>query len=206
MREIHHRVKNNLQTIMSLLDLQAEYVEDSKILEIFKSSQSRIRSMALIHEWLYKSEDLSKIRADEYLNNLIDYLGSTYQTDESEVNINTEVTDFLLNLDVAIPCGLIINELVSNSMKHAFNNSKKNKEIRILLQEKDYEQLILAVTDNGVGFPEIVNIDNLDTLGLQLVSMLVKQLGGTYSIYSERGTKVEIVFPKPVYLLNGYIE
>ncbi len=206
LREIHHRVKNNLQTIMSLLDLQAEYVEDSKILEIFKSSQSRIRSMALIHEWLYKSEDLSKIRADEYLNNLIDYLGSTYQTDESEVNINTEVTDFLLNLDVAIPCGLIINELVSNSMKHAFNNSKKNKEIRILLQEKDYEQLILAVTDNGVGFPEIVNIDSLDTLGLQLVSMLVKQLGGTYSIYSERGTKVEIVFPKPVYLLNGYIE
>jgi PAS domain S-box-containing protein len=193
LKEIHHRVKNNLQTISSLLDLHAESISDPKSLEAFKSSQSRIKSMALIHERLYKSENLSLIKTKEYLNNLTEYLESTYIAQTGIIEIKTDVQDIYLNLDIAIPCGLIINELVSNSMKHAFPK-ERNGEIFIQLIKHDDINLRLSVKDNGIGMQKIVNSDN-SSLGLQLVDLLVKQINGTMITNNSEGTEYLITFP-----------
>jgi PAS domain S-box-containing protein len=196
LREIHHRVKNNLQTISSLLDLQAESINEPKNLEVFRSSQSRIRSMALIHERLYKSEDLSKIKASEYINNLMDYLEGTYYSPSWNTEITTDIQNLYLNLDVAIPCGLIINELVSNSMKYAFPGSRKGN-IKVSLQPDASENLVLMIKDDGIGIPlTMITLDS-QSLGLQLVKLLVKQLNGKMEIDGTMGTRITIIFPKP---------
>jgi len=196
LREIHHRVKNNLQTISSLLDLQAESIKDSAALEAFRSSQSRIRSMALIHERLYKSEDLSRIKAQEYLKNLTDYLEATYDSQAENIKLKTNVQNILLNLDSAIPCGLIINELVSNSMKYAFPGEQSGTiEVSLLVSSND--SISLSVKDDGMGIPADVIIENSPSLGLQLVQLLAKQINGTLKTERENGTRVEIIFPKP---------
>ncbi len=202
LKEIHHRVKNNLQTIISLLDLQIDAVEDNRTKEILKSSLNRVTAMALIHEKLYKSKDLSKIKANEYLQNLIDYLYSVYKTDSNRITMSSDVTEFLLTLDTAIPCGMIINELVSNSIKHAFTEKSDDRRITIYLKEKDENNLILSVKDNGIGIPLDMNLNDSSTLGLKLVNLFVKQLEGKITFSGVNGTSVEIVFPKPVYLLN----
>ena len=196
LREIHHRVKNNLQTISSLLDLQAESIKDPAALEAFRSSQSRIRSMALIHERLYKSEDLSRIKAQEYIKNLTDYLEATYDSLAGNIKLKTDVQNILLNLDTAIPCGLIINELVSNSMKYAFPGEEAGTiEVSLLVSSTD--SISLSVKDDGIGIPDDINIENSPSLGLQLVHLLVKQIYGTFKMVRENGTRVEIIFPKP---------
>jgi PAS domain S-box-containing protein len=196
LREIHHRVKNNLQTISSLLDLQAESINEPKNLEVFRSSQSRIRSMALIHERLYKSEDLSKIKASEYINNLMDYLEGTYYSPSWNTEITTDIQNLYLDLDVAIPCGLIINELVSNSMKYAFPGSRKGN-IKVSLQPDASENLVLMIKDDGIGIPlTMITLDS-QSLGLQLVKLLVKQLNGKMEIDGTMGTRITIIFPKP---------
>ena len=202
LREIHHRVKNNLQTIMSLIDLQTDYISDPEIIGIFKSSQSRIRTMALIHERLYKSKDLSRIKAGEYLQNLLEYLTSTYFIDDKNIEIETNVSDISMNLDLAIPCGLIINELVSNSIRHAFPSTVKSKIIEIILTEKDPENLLLSVKDSGIGIPATIDFKNASTLGLQLINLLSKQIDAQIDIVNNDGTQVVLVFPKPVYLTN----
>jgi two-component sensor histidine kinase len=194
LREIHHRVKNNLQTITSLLDLQAESIKDEESKKAFKSSQSRIRSMALIHEKLYKSKNLERIKAREYIQHLIEYLEGTYQTSSSRITIQTEIENLFLNLDVAIPCGLIINELVSNSMKYAFTAMGKGI-VNVKLQKQGNKILTLIVEDNGTGIPENVNPVNSPSLGLQLVSLLTKQLNGKLRIDRSDGTTVSISFP-----------
>jgi PAS domain S-box-containing protein len=194
LREIHHRVKNNLQTITSLLDLQAESIKDEESKKAFKSSQSRIRSMALIHEKLYKSKNLERIKAREYIQHLIEYLEGTYQTSSSRITIQTEIENLFLNLDVAIPCGLIINELVSNSMKYAFTAMGKGI-VNVKLQKQGNKILTLIVEDNGTGIPENVNPVNSHSLGLQLVSLLTKQLNGKLRIDRSDGTTVSISFP-----------
>jgi len=194
-REIHHRVKNNLQTISSLLDLQAETITDKRSLEAFKSSQSRIRSMALIHERLYKSENLSRIKAREYINSLVDYLGATYQLDGGIVTLKSKVKNIFLNLDVAIPCGLIINELVSNSMKYAFPGSSEG-EVIVSLLPKDKNLLELKVKDNGIGIPENIIFEDSPSLGLQLVDLLVKQINGKFEITRSNGTEISIIFSR----------
>ncbi len=195
LREIHHRVKNNLQTVSSLLDLQAESITEPKSLEAFRSSQSRVKSMALIHERLYKSENLSKIKACEYIKNLVEYLEGTYQSPSREIEITTEIEDHHLDLDVAIPCGLIINELVSNSMKYAFPQNHKGK-IIISLQSDHEENLVLRIKDDGVGIP--LNFKNLNpqSLGLELVKLMVKQLNGRMAIDGTAGTTISITFPQ----------
>ena len=196
LREIHHRVKNNLQTISSLLDLQADSIKDPAALEAFRSSQSRIRSMALIHERLYKSENLSRIKAQEYIKNLTDYLEATYDSQAGNIKLKTDVQNILLNLDTAIPCGLIINELVSNSMKYAFPGEQAGTiEVSLLVSSAD--SISLSVKDDGIGIPDDIKIENSPSLGLQLVHLLVKQISGTLKTMRENGTRVEIIFPKP---------
>ncbi len=199
LREIHHRVKNNLQTISSLLDLQADTISDPSTLESFRSSQSRIRSMALIHERLYKSENLSRINATEYVQSLTEYLEGTFIPNSTEIIILNDVDNLLLNLDLAIPCGLIITELVSNSMKYAFlNKSRGTVLISLKIFEKD--KLLLSVKDDGEGIPNRKNRENISSLGLQLVDLFVQQLKGTISFDSENGTNVKIIFPKPDFI------
>ena len=194
LREIHHRVKNNLQTITSLLDLQAESIKDSESRKAFKSTQSRIRSMALIHERLYKSENLERIKAREYIQHLIEYLEGTYQTSNTNIEIKTDVENLFLNLDTAIPCGLIINELVSNCMKYAFNKNPSGT-VLVSLQKLREEYLVLQVTDNGSGIPQDVNPLDSPSLGLQLVNLLTKQINGVLEIDSNIGTSISISFP-----------
>jgi PAS domain S-box-containing protein len=196
LREIHHRVKNNLQTISSLLDLQAESITEPKSLEAFRSSQSRIRSMALIHERLYKSENLSKIKAREYIDNLIEYLEGTYHSPTWNIEISSEIENLFLNLDVAIPCGLIVNELVSNSIKYAFPDDQNGK-IIVSLKPDNSDNLKLIIKDNGIGIPLAMNTLYSQSLGLELVQLLVKQLKGKIEIDGTTGTEVKIVFPKP---------
>jgi len=196
LKEIHHRVKNNLQTISSLLDLQAESITEPESLEAFRSSQSRIKSMALIHERLYKSKNLSEIKASEYIKNLVEYLEGTYHSPSREIEITTEIKDIYLSLDVAISCGLIINELVSNSMKYAFPQNRYGN-IKVSLQPDKENNLILTIKDNGIGMPLNFKTLNPQSLGLELVKLMVKQLSGKMAIDGTAGTAVTITFPEP---------
>lgn len=193
LREIHHRVKNNMQIISSLLRLQARLVKDSKMVEMFKESQNRIRSMALIHEKLYQTEDLSRINFAEYIRSLTVHLFHTYRVNPNVVKMNTEVEDVYLNINKAIPCGLVINELVSNALKHAFPNGKRG-EIRIKLYSNRQNRTKLIVSDDGIGLPGSLNILEPETLGLQLVNDLVKQIEGTIKLDRTEGTTFYISF------------
>lgn len=217
-KEIHHRIKNNLQVISSLLDLQAEKFENERVKEAFRESQSRVISMALIHEELYQEKNTETLNFAAYLWKLVENLFQTYRVDHPEVNLQTNFKeDIFLNVDIAIPLGIIVNELVSNSLKHAFPGHRKG-EIQIQLyreekseregesesckdEKKEYEGkecedkesegiiLYLIVSDNGVGFPETVDIENPDTLGLQLVNALVDQLDGELELRTNGGTE-----------------
>ncbi|MEM6398981.1 MAG: histidine kinase dimerization/phosphoacceptor domain -containing protein [Cyanobacteria bacterium P01_D01_bin.116] len=191
LKEIHHRVKNNLQIISSLLRLQSGYIKDKQALEIFQDSQNRVRAMALIHENLYQTKDLSKIEFSEYIRKLKNNLVRCYNN--RNINININIEKLLLKLDTAIPCGLIINELISNSIKHAFKNSDKG-EIYVEFINLQKDKYSLSVSDNGVGVSE--NIDSLkkQSLGLELVWNLVEQLEGTIVYNSKLGTSFRITF------------
>jgi len=193
LREIHHRVKNNMQIISSLLRLQTRLIKDGRMVEMFKESQNRIRSMALIHEKLYQTEDLSRVNFAEYIRSLMVHLFHTYRINPNIVKMNTEVEDIYLDINRAIPCGLVINELVSNALKHAFPNSKRG-EIHIKLYSNKQNKTKLTVSDNGVGLPENINIHEPETLGLQLVNDLVKQVEGKIRLERTKGTTFHIVF------------
>ncbi|HEX3036851.1 MAG TPA: MEDS domain-containing protein [Thermodesulfobacteriota bacterium] len=199
LKEIHHRVKNNLQVISSLLDLQTEYIEDERALKVFSETQNRVRSMALIHEVLYQSEDLSRIDFAEYMRNLGAYLLQSYGVKSNKVKLRMDVDSISLGIDNAIQCGLIINELVSNSIKHAFPGRKKG-EIHISFHLNDNgrdasgRSYTLIVGDSGVGFPEDLDFQNTESLGLQIVTTLVKQLKGTIELDRNYGTAFKIVF------------
>ena len=191
LREIHHRVKNNMQIISSLLNLQTRYIADEKVVDILKESQNRVKSMAMIHETLYQSEGFAEIGFSNYVNNLVTYLLQSY-VDRDHVKIITDVDDIFLDIDTAIPCGLIINELITNSLKHAFPNIT-NGQIHIKLMWGD-DKFILEVKDNGVGFPEMLDFRNTESLGLQLINSLVMQLDGSIELKSDGGTEFKIVF------------
>ncbi len=192
LREIHHRVKNNLQVISSLLNLQSSYIEDKKALEIFRESQNRIRSMALIHEKLYQSKDLNKIEFSEYVKSLIKDLFSSYSVDTERIILNSDLEGIYFEIDIAILCGLIINELVSNSFKHAFPHGRKG-EIYIGLK-KENQKFTLIVRDTGVGFPANIDYRKTESLGLQLVNTLTDQLGGKIELTQNGFTEFKIVF------------
>ena len=197
LREIHHRVKNNLQVISSLLNLQSRYMEDKNARDVFKESQNRIKSMALIHEKLYQSEDLTKIDFAEYLKSLTFHLFRSYSVDQSTVRLSINFEGALFDIDTSIPCGLIINELISNSLKYAFPNGRKGK-ISVDLQ-LDGEKYVLIISDDGVGFPEGLDFQNTETLGLRLVSILVNQIKGVITLDKREGTSFKIEFAKLAY-------
>lgn len=192
LKEIHHRVKNNLMVISSLLNLQSDYIKDKEALGIFKESQSRARSMALIHERLYQSQDLKRIDFGDYIQTLTLDLFNTYQVDPGLVKLNIQVEDIKLDINTAIPLGLIVNELVSNSMKHAFPDAQSG-EITIDFHKMDGNYL-LQVSDDGVGFPEDLDFQKTDSLGLQLVNSLVGQIDATIRLDRSHGTSFTIKF------------
>lgn len=197
LKEIHHRIKNNLQVISSLLNLQSGYIIDKDAIEMFKESQNRVKSMALIHEKLYQSKDLARIDFAEYIRNLTNYLFRSYGVTSNRIKLKKNVDDVFLGLDTAIPCGLIINELVSNSLKHAFPDGKEG-EIHICLF-LDNDKFTLIVRDNGVGFPKDLDFRNTESLGLQLVITLVEQLEGTIDLKRSGGTEFKIIFTELKY-------
>ncbi len=195
LQEIHHRVKNNLQVIASLLSLQSGYVEHPQALEIFKESEQRIRSMALIHEKLYRSENLARIDLAEYINDLSTYLFRSHKAASRGIKLNLQTRHVLLSIDTAVPCGLILNELISNALKHAFplENGTSNHEILINLDSFS-DKVSLRIADNGVGFPKDIDFQNTASLGLKIVNSLVTQLDGNIELFNQTGTEFQIIF------------
>jgi PAS domain S-box-containing protein len=193
LREIHHRVKNNLQIVSSLLKLQAGYITEQESKDAFVISQNRVKSMALIHQQLYRSTDLSKIDFGEYINQLIAHLQQAYITHHKRTSIKVEAEKIFLEIDTAIPCGLIINELVSNSFKHAFHN-RESARIKIRLVNAGDKKYLLEVSDNGSGLPEGFDIRKTASLGMQLVVTLTEQLDGTIESFNDNGAFFRINF------------
>lgn len=191
LQEIHHRVKNNLQIISSLLDLQANALKDPELTTALKQSRNRVQSMARIHEQLYTSQDLVRIDMESYINKLMQDLIESFG--QYDVQFDLEIGTDFFNLDYAIPTGLLINELVSNCFKHAFpDDSIKHKKITITL-DKQYDKYRLSVSDNGVGLPNSTLDQN--TLGMRLISMIIRQLDGTLTMEQKGGTTSIITFP-----------
>lgn len=193
LREIHHRVKNNMQIISSLLSLQAQSLPDPEIKSMFRESQDRIRTMALVHEKLYQTKDLSRIDFAEYIRSLAAYLFRTYLTEAGRVQLKTDMDKTFLDINTSIPCGLIVNELVSNALKHAFPDERKG-EIAIELRESEGGTLRLTVRDNGIGFPEGADLRTTDTLGLQIVTLLVDQIDGKIDVKRDHGAVFTVTF------------
>lgn len=200
LKELHHRVKNNMQIISSMLKLQLEYIEDPKALELSRSSHNRVKTMALVHEKLYKSNNLARIDFTEYVRSLTIYLLGYYRIDTKRINIKSDVQNILMDINTAIPCGLILNELFSNSLKHAFPDNRKG-EISITFKSESDES-ILIVSDNGIGLPSELDIDNPKSLGFQLLNALVKQLHGKMNLSINEFTSFQINFKKV--FLNSY--
>lgn len=191
LKEIHHRVKNNLQVISSILNLQSSFVTDENTLEILQESRNRIRSMAIIHENLYRTEDFSSINFSSYLENLLSNLVSSYRINE-EVILATNLEDVDLVLDQAIPCGLLVNELITNALKYAWKQGEKGTITIRLFQKKS--TIHLYIFDDGIGLPFDFHEKKTETLGLQLVETLIEQLDGELSVQNENGTKYFIKF------------
>lgn len=199
LKEVHHRVKNNLQLISSMLSLQIDSVEDEMILHLFEDSQRRIQSIAMVHEHLYSSEDLEHIDFSEYIKLLVENLCSSFQIYPGLIETSLNLKQINLDIDKAIPCSLIINELVSNSLKHAFpdisksDKAPKNKNIiDIKACHLKNSNIQIIISDNGIGFPKNIDYKNTNTLGLQLVCSLVDQLKGSIKLSSKAGTKFTI--------------
>ena len=195
LKEVYHRVKNNMQVIASMLKIQKDFTKDKKVQELLTASKDRIQSMALVHEKLYKADDLAHIDFSDYVKSLVERLFRTFGIDPEKIKLNTEIKFALLDINSAIPCGLIINELVSNAIKYAFPNDRKG-EINISLQTDKENNYILTVSDNGIGLPGKIDFRNTKTFGLQLVNILVDQLHSTVELDREGGTSVKITFTK----------
>ena len=199
LKEVHHRVKNNLQVISSLLSLQSEYATDQHVLEMFKESQHRVESMALVHERLYRADDSRRIDMADYTHTLASHLFVSYGNRAEPITLALNVEDNLtLGIDTAIPCGLIIHELVTNALKHAFSDGRKG-EVRLSMAVNDAGQYTLVVSDNGIGFPTDLDFRNTESLGLQLVTTLTEQLEGTIALESNGGTTFTIAFTELQY-------
>lgn len=193
--EVHHRVKNNLQIVHSLLDLQSARISDPVALEMLRDSQNRIRSMALIHQSLYLSNDFARVNIGHVLEALVPTLMESYSVDHSRIASDLVLGDILLSINQAIPCGLIINELISNALKHAFPDQRSGT-IRIELTGLDDDSVLLAVSDDGAGIAPEYDLGNTDTLGLQLIHLLADQLGATLSINRAHPTRFELRFTR----------
>jgi PAS domain S-box-containing protein len=191
-KEIHHRVKNNLQVVSSLLFLQSQTVKDEETRRILEESRNRVKSMAFIHKQLYQSKNLAHIDFAPYVRSLTRNLLTSYRPNGNAISLDVCVDDIFLALDSAIPCGLIINELVSNALKHAFLNGSAGH-ITVDLHQEGGKN-VLVVSDDGVGLPGDLDVQTTETLGLQLVSALVQQLDGTLELERDSGTVFKISF------------
>jgi len=188
LQELHHRVKNNMQVISSLLRLQSMQIKDEKALEIFKSNQNRVKSMCLIHERLYQSEDLARIDFADSVRIMTNHLVASYGINPKAIKLNVNIKDVFLDINKAIPCGLIVNELVSNSLKHAFPDGKKG-EIKIAMHPLNKNEIELIVSDTGIGIPEEFDFRHTKSLGLHLVTILAEdQLHGNIKLDRLKGT------------------
>jgi two-component sensor histidine kinase/sensor domain CHASE-containing protein len=202
LKEVHHRVKNNLQIISSMLRLQSRKFTDRETIEAFKKSQNRAKSMAIAHEKLYQSRDLENIELSSYIETLTKYLLNTYGCDPENIKIDIKIKNITQDIDTAIPLGLIINEIVSNSLKHAFKDHKGEIFVEII---PDIDgQYMLTIRDNGIGFPEDLDFMNTDSLGMQLVVSLVEQIEGSIELIRENGTEFKIKFKKISYKRRDY--
>lgn len=193
LKEIHHRVKNNMQIISSLLRLQTEKIQDESLLNMFIESQHRIQSMALIHETLYRSKDLARIDFYNYLKRLISNLMLVYQKRSKDVRIDLDIKEVFLDINRAIPCGLLVNELITNSLKHAFPDGRTGI-IAVNMFKRGGGQYSLTVQDSGVGIPAGIDLNYTETLGMQLITGLISQLNGKIELHREKGTKYTIEF------------
>ncbi|GEM_PF-5515097 len=193
LKEIYHRVKNNLQVVSSLLYMQAKSIPDKSSRELFLESSARVKSMALVHEMLYQSGNLSHIEMQKYLQNLTSYLVEIYHINTSLIKLIIQSEAVSLGIEEAIPCGLIVNELISNVYKHAFPKGKSG-EIKVLI-EKNEKNVTVQVSDNGIGFSSQIDFQNTTTLGIQLVHALTKQLGGEIKLDNTHGTTITLIFP-----------
>lgn len=193
LKEIHHRIKNNIQVISSLLNLQSTRAEDENVISLLNEAKSRIQSIGLIHEMLYKSKDLAKVDLSSYIQLLAEHIFSLHKTKRTRVGYNIDVEGVFLEMERALPCGLIISELISNSLKHGFPGDKKG-DVSITMFADKGKKFTLVIQDNGIGIPAGWSIEKSQTLGMQLVSDLVLQLKGTLTLDNTQGMKVTIRF------------
>ena len=193
LKEVHHRVKNNLQVISSILNLQTSYVKDKETANILKECQNRIKTMAYIHESLYQTKDFLQINFGEYIINLVKNLFYSYDANQQKIKANFDVDTIFLNLDTSIPCGLIINELVSNAFKYAFADGREGF-ISVKVKKIENNKIRMQVSDNGKGMPTNIDFKNTESLGLQLVNILSEQINATITLNQTNGTTFEIIF------------
>jgi two-component sensor histidine kinase len=194
LKEIHHRVKNNLQIISSLLSLQTRSIEDPQILALFQNTQNRVETIALLHEHLYQSPNLAKINFSSYLQQLVTHIFATHGSCAKHVQFNIDAAAIELNLDMALPCSLIVNELITNSLKHAFPDDRVG-EVGIRFTINPQDQYVLTIWDNGIGLPD-EEISSSNSLGIRLVKALVRQLKGTVETGQFTGNLFKLVFPR----------
>ncbi len=193
LKEVHHRVKNNLQVISGLLNLQSLHITDPKGREAYKESQNRVISMALIHEELYQARDLARVDFGAYIENLVANLLGSYSIVKDRVTLDMDISHTDMVVDTAIPCGLIVNELISNCLKHAFPDGKTGR-IKVAFRELDGKEYELVVSDDGVGLPAEIDIAKSTSLGMKLVYLIVEQLQGKLEVTREGGTSFRILF------------
>jgi len=194
LREVHHRVKNNLQTVSSLLSLQSRSIDDPKVKSLIKSSQNRVISMAMVHEMLYMRNDLSKIEYKSYVQELSEYLVKSVKGTDNNITLNIDVPEIQLGIDTAIPLGLLINEAITNALKYGIKDDASG-EIHIALSKENGKAYVLNIGDDGVGFSDKINFKNTKSLGLKLIHNLARQLKGSISRdNSKKGTNYIIKF------------
>ncbi|MGA1622857.1 MAG: sensor histidine kinase, partial [Synechocystis sp.] len=193
LREIHHRIKNNLLVVSSLINWQSDFFDDPQVLSAMEDSQNRIRSMALIHEKLYGSSNLMTIDLADYLKTLVDEVHSSSQRFSNRVEIKFDLQPVFVNIETATPCGLIVNELVLNSLEHAFEPEQAGT-ILVAMSVDENQQINIKVKDDGLGLPQHFNWQESESLGLQLVSLLTDQLEGELNIAQDKGVDVTVTF------------
>jgi two-component sensor histidine kinase len=197
--EIHHRVKNNMQVISSLLKIQSDKIQEKEYADMFKESNDRIRSMTLVHETLYQSKDFANVDFNGYAKSLVNGLFRSYGIDTNKIKVKIEVEGVSLGVDTAVPCGLLINELVSNSLKYAFPEDRRG-EISIALRSINEDEFELIVSDDGIGIPEDLDIKNTESFGMELISILAEdQLEGQIELDRTAGTRYQIRLKRQKY-------
>ena len=196
LKEIHHRVKNNLQIIISLLNLQSGYIKDEETLKAVREGQNRVRSMALVHEKFYQSDELGEIDFKEYTLKLCHFLKQSYAEQDAPIEISVEADGIGFDMDTAMPCGLLITEIVSNSLKYGFPG-RRSGEIHIEFKKIPDKKVMMSISDNGIGLPSGFQIEKSESLGMQLILALTSQLDGEVVFSGDNGTRFTITFTYP---------